>query len=231
MRWRIALATLVLFGCSLPALGRQRDVQRPDGSTIAASQIDESVNQLMQKARVTGVGIALFHGGKIAYRKAYGYRDTEKGLPLTPDSVMTSASLSKAAFASLVMLLAQERTIDLDTPIVQYLTKSLADYPRYADLKGDDRYQKITLRMLLSHTSGFPNWRAFEEDKKLRIHVEPGMRYAYSGEGIDLAQLVVETVTHKSLTDLMNEKLFGPMGMSRTSMVWQPRFDGDFANG
>ena len=231
MRWRIALATLVLFGCSLHALGQQRDVQRPDGSTIAASQIDESVNQLMQRARVTGIGIALFRAGKIAYLKAYGYRDTEKGLPLTPDSVMTSASLSKAAFASLVMLLAQERIIDLDKPIVQYLTKPLADYPRYADLKGDDRYQKITLRMLLCHTSGFPNWRAFEENKKLRIHFEPGMRYAYSGEGIDLAQLVVETATHESLTDLMNEKLFGPMGMSRTSMVWQSRFDGDFANG
>jgi hypothetical protein len=58
MRWRIALATLALFGCSLHALGQQRDVQRPDGSTIAASQIDESVKQLMQRARVTGVGIA-----------------------------------------------------------------------------------------------------------------------------------------------------------------------------
>ncbi len=134
MRWRIALTTLACFGCSLHALGQQRAVQRPDGGTIAASQIDESVKQLMQKARVTGVGIALFHAGKIAYLKAYGYRDTENGLPLTTDSVMTSASLSKAAFASLVMLLAQERTVDLDKPIVQYLTKPLADYPPYADL-------------------------------------------------------------------------------------------------
>jgi CubicO group peptidase (beta-lactamase class C family) len=228
---RIALATLALFGCSLHALGQQRAVQRPDGSPIAASQIDERVGQLMQPAHVTGVGIALFHGGKIVYLKAYGYRDTEKGLPLTSDSIMTSASLSKAAFASLVMLLAQQRTIDVDKPILQYLPKPLSDYPRYADLKGDDRYKRLTLRILLSHTSGFPNWRAFEDDKKLRIHFEPGTRYAYSGEGIDLAQFVVETVTHKSITDLMDEKLFRPIGMNRTSMVWQSRFDGDFANG
>src|SRR5450432_2163080 len=76
MRWRIAVATLAFFGGSLHASGQQRDVQRLDGSTIAASQIDESVKQLMQKAHVTGVGIALFHGGKIAYLKAYGYRES-----------------------------------------------------------------------------------------------------------------------------------------------------------
>jgi len=228
---RIALTTLALFGCSLHALGQQRAVQRPDGSRIATSQIDESIGQLMQPAHVTGVGIALFHDGKIVYLKTYGYRDTEKGLPLTSDSIMTSASLSKAAFASLVMLLAQQRTIDVDKPILQYLAKPLPDYPRYADLKGDDRYLRLTLRILLSHTSGFANWRGFEDDKKLRIHFEPGTRYAYSGEGIDLAQFVVETVTHKSITDLMDEELFNPIGMSRTSMVWRSRFDGDFANG
>ncbi len=85
--------------------------------------------------------------------------------------------------------------------------------------------------MLLSHTSGFPNWRAFEDDHKLKIHFEPGTRYAYSGEGIDLAQLVVETVTHESLAVLMEKELFGPLGMTRTSMVWEPRFENDFANG
>jgi CubicO group peptidase (beta-lactamase class C family) len=144
---------------------------------------------------------------------------------------MTSASLSKAAFASVVMLLVQEHVLDLDKPIVQYLPKPLPDYPRYADLRDDDRYKKLTLRILLSHTSGFANWRAFEDNRKLHIHFDPGTRYAYSGEGIDLAQLVVETVMHEPLTQLMSEKLFTPLAMSQTSMVWQPRFDSDFANG
>jgi CubicO group peptidase (beta-lactamase class C family) len=185
----------------------------------------------MEAAHVTGVGVAVFHKGRIAYLKTYGLRDTEKGLPFTPDSVMTSASLSKAAFATMVMRLVQERVLDLDKPIHQYLPKPLPEYPQYADLQGDDQYTRLTLRILLNHTSGFPNWRWFEDDRKLKIHFEPGTRYAYSGEGIDLAQLVVETVTGKSLTALMDENLYRPLEMTRTSMVWEPRFESDFANG
>ena len=224
-------ATLTILLGTFVSTAQQPSVKLPDGSQIAPSRIDATVTPLMQAARVTGVGIAMFHGGNIAYLKAYGLRDAEKGLPLTPDSVMSSASLSKAAFATVIVRLVQEGVLDLDKPIYQYLPKPLPEYPRYADLQGDDRYKKLTLRILLSHTSGFPNWRAFEDDRKLKIHFEPGTRYAYSGEGIDLAQLVVDTVTAKSLTVLMQENLFRPVGMTRTSMVWEPRFESDFANG
>jgi CubicO group peptidase (beta-lactamase class C family) len=144
---------------------------------------------------------------------------------------MTAASLSKSAFASAVVRLVQHHVLDLDKPISQYLPKSLSEYPQYADLPGDDRWKKITLRMLLSHTSGFPNWRAFEEDRKLRIHFEPVTRYAYSGEGIVLAQLAVETMTGKTHQALMQEQLFVPLKMMHTSMVWESGFEGDFANG
>jgi CubicO group peptidase (beta-lactamase class C family) len=206
-------------------------IQRLDKSTMAAAEVDALVSHLIDAAHVTGAGIAIFNGGRIAYLKAYGMRDTEKGLPLTPDSVMTSASLSKAAFATVVMRLVESGVLDLDKPIQQYLPRPLPEYPRYADLAGDERYKKLTLRILLSHTSGFPNWRAFEDDQKLKIHFEPGSRYAYSGEGIDLAQLVVETATGKSLTALEEEDLYRPLQMDRTSMVWEPRFESDFANG
>jgi hypothetical protein len=90
---------------------------------------------------------------------------------------------------------------------------------------------RITARMLLSHTSGFPNWRWFEDDHKLKIHFEPGSRFAYSGEGIDLLQLVVETVTKKPLEELMQTHVFQPFAMTRTSIVWQERFENDYANG
>jgi CubicO group peptidase (beta-lactamase class C family) len=214
-----------------PTFAQKAQMYRPDGTPLAAPTIDSTVPKLMQGAHVTGTGIAIFGHGEIAYLKAYGVRDTEKNLPLTPDSVMTSASLSKSAFATVVMRLVQENRLSLDKPIVEYLAKPLPEYPRYADLNGDDRYKKLTLRMLLSHTSGFPNWRAFEDDRKLEIHFDPGTRYGYSGEGIDLAQLVVETVTGKSLSVLMEEQLFKPLRMERTSMVWKPEFDTDFANG
>jgi CubicO group peptidase (beta-lactamase class C family) len=229
-RWLSLTLPLTLLGAAI-LLASDPSVQRPDGRAVATSQIDATVARLMEAARVTGAGIAVFHQGRIAYLKAYGMRDTGRRLPLTPDSVMTAASLTKSAFAGVVLSLVQESAIDLDKPVHQYLPKPLPEYPRYADLQGDDRYRKLTLRILLSHTSGFPNWRAFEDDRKLKIHFEPGTRYAYSGEGIALAQLVVETVTGRSLAALMDEKLYRPLHMTRTSMVWQSRFEDDFANG
>jgi len=206
-------------------------VKRLDGSTISATEIDATVTRLMRAAKVSGAGIALFNDRKVVYLKAYGYRDKEKTLPLTPDSVMSGASFTKVAFAYLVMQLVQEGVLDLDKPVYQYMGKPLPEFKNYTDLAGDDRYKKITVRMLLSHTSGFPNWRWFTDDKKLHINFEPGSRFAYSGEGIDLLHLVVEIVTDTSLEDLMRERVFRPLGMNRSSMVWQASFESNFANG
>jgi CubicO group peptidase (beta-lactamase class C family) len=121
--------------------------------------------------------------------------------------------------------------LDLDKPVYLYLPKPLPEYPKYADLANDPRYKRITARMLLSHTSGFANWRFMEDDRKLKIHFEPGSRFAYAGEGIDLLQLVVETITNTPLDQLMQEQVLQPLGMTRTSMVWQDRFESDYANG
>jgi CubicO group peptidase (beta-lactamase class C family) len=205
--------------------------KRLDGSTISAAEIDATVTRLMRAAKVTGVGIAILNDQKIVYLKAYGFRDKEKALPLTPDSIMSGASLTKVAFADMVMQLVQEHILELDKPVYQYLPKPLPQYAEYKDLAGDERYKKITARMLLSHTSGFPNWRWFTDDKKLRIYFEPGARFAYSGEGLALLQLVVETVTSKPLGDLMHERVFQPMGMDRSSMVWEQAFEDNYANG
>jgi CubicO group peptidase (beta-lactamase class C family) len=229
------MATIVLLLGFTSAIAQQplarTAILRLDGSSLMSTEVDATGTRLMKNANVTGVGIAVFHDGKISYLKTYGQSDTEKGSALTPNTVMPAASMTKATFATEVMLLVQKGVLNLDLPIQQYLPKPLPDYEKYADLQGNDRYKKLTLRMLLSHTSGFPNFRWFEDHKKLKIHFEPGTRYAYSGEGFQLAQLVVETVTGKSLTALMEEDLFGPLGMTRTSMVWEPRFESDFANG
>jgi len=99
--------------------------------------------------------------GKIVYLKTYGFSRSEKESSLTPDSVMSAASFTKVAFAYMVMQLVQESVLDLDKPVYQYLPKPLPEYGRYSDLVGDERYKKITARMLLDHTSGFPNWRRF----------------------------------------------------------------------
>ncbi len=231
MRRFLHVPVLLLLVFAASAAVQQPAITRPDGRTLTPAQIDSTVNRLIQAAHVTGAAVALFHHGQVVYLRAYGLRDVEKNLPLTPDSVMSAASLTKAAFATVVMQLVQRGVLDLDKPIEQYLGKPLGDFPRYADLKGDSRTAKLTLRILLDHTSGFPNFRRFENDRKLRIHFEPGTRFGYSGEGVDLAQFVVEKVTGKSLTVLMQEDLYGPLKMTRTSMIWQPRFESNFANG
>jgi CubicO group peptidase (beta-lactamase class C family) len=209
---------------------RAAEIRRLDGSTISAAAVDATVLRLLDAGQVTGVGVTIFQDKRVVYSKAFGFRDKERNLLLTRDSVMLAASLTKSIFAYLVMQLVQERVIDLDKPVYQYLPKPLPEYPRYADLADDPRWKKITLRMLLSHTSGFPNWRAFTGGK-LSMHFEPGVRFAYSGEGIQLAQTVVEIVTKRPLTQLMQERVFQPLGMTRTSMIWNTRFEDNFANG
>jgi CubicO group peptidase (beta-lactamase class C family) len=223
-----------MAGCGTPApkpFPNAPSVKRLDGSTFTAAEIDATVTRLMAAAKVTGAGLAILNDGKIVYLKTYGFRDRKKNLPLTPDSVMSAASFSKVAFAYLVMQLVQEGILDLDKPVHQYFPKPLPEYSDYRDLAADDRYKQITSRMLLDHTPGFPNWRRFEDDHKLHIHFDPGSRFAYSGEGITLLQLVVETITEKPLEDLMQARVFQPLGMTRTSMVSHLRFESNSANG
>jgi CubicO group peptidase (beta-lactamase class C family) len=230
---RQLLLTLMMCAALSIALtaGDQPAIKRLDGSTISGAQVDATLSRLLKAAEVTGAGIAILNHGKIAYLKAYGFRDKEKSLPLTVDSIMSAASFSKVAFAYMVLQLVDEGILDLDKPVYQYLLKPLPEYPNYSDLANDPRYKLITARMLLSHTSGFANWRWMEDDHKLRIHFEPGSRFAYSGEGIDLLQQVVETITQKPLEELMQQHVFQPSGMKRTSMLWQDRFENDYANG
>jgi CubicO group peptidase (beta-lactamase class C family) len=223
------LAVAVVLAPSLVA--QQRAVKRVDGSMISPQEIDATVARLMKAGEVTGAGIAVFNGGKVAYSKTYGYRDTEKKLPLTGDTVLGAASFTKVAFGYLVMQLVEQHTLELDKPVDEYLPKPLPQYPNYQDLAADPRYKKITVRMLLSHTAGFPNFRTLNRDGKLNINFEPGSRYAYSGEGILLLQFLVETVTKRPLQDLMQERVFKPLGMSRTSMLSEARFEDDYANG
>ncbi len=229
--WTLLFIAMLTATVALGTAGKEPTVKRLDGSTIATSKIDATVTRLMRDAEVTGVGLAILNDGKITYLKSYGVRDKEKSLPLTEDSVMTGASFTKVAFAYLVMQLVDEKILNLDKPVYQYLPKPISEYVEYKDVANDPRVKRITARILLSHTSGFANWRAFEDDRKLKIHFEPGSRYAYSGEGIILLQVVIEAVTRQSLKELMQTRVFKPLGMTRTSMVWEDRFESDYANG
>lgn len=201
------------------------------GPALEPIAIDATVKSLMAAEQVPGLGVALIREGRVVFVRAYGQRNVEKKLPLTADTVMYGASLTKATFAYLVMQLVDEGRLDLDKPISAYLPRPLPEYPRYADLAGDERWRKLTMRILLSHTTGFANFRFVEKDRKLRFHRAPGERYGYSGEGILLAQFVLETGLELNVGAEMQRRIFDRFGMTRTAMTWRESFAANVAEG
>lgn len=228
-----SLLLLYLSFLALSAQSQLRQIKRIDGSSISTAQIDELVKQLMDTAEVTGLCLGIINDNKPVYVKTYGFKDKEKGELIDTATTFYAASFSKSVFAFIVMHLVQEGLIDLDKPLYQYLPKPIPEYDNYKDLAGDDRWKLITARHCLSHTTGFPNWRQFNprDNKKLEIFFKPGERYAYSGEGLVLLQLVVETITKKTVEEIAKEKVFIPFNMPRTSYQWQPSYENNYALG
>jgi CubicO group peptidase (beta-lactamase class C family) len=217
--------------CSSAA--QRNQLQRPDGKIIPAIAIDNIVKQLMDTAEVTGLCLGIINNNEIAYTKAYGYKNKSLATLNDTATCFYGASYSKAVFAYLVMQLVDEGLIDLDKPLYTYLNKPLPEYESFKDLAGDDRWKLITARHCLSHTTGFLNLRQFNPNNngKLEIFFTPGARYAYSGEGINLLQFVIEAITSRKLEDLAKEKIFGPLGMKRTGYIWENSFESDYAVG
>jgi CubicO group peptidase (beta-lactamase class C family) len=100
-----------------------------------------------------------------------------------------AASITKPVFAFAVQRLAERGVIDLDKPLYLYLP--------YEDIAYDDRYKLMTARHVLTHRTGFPNWRSMNEDGKLNLKFTPGTGYGYSGEGFEYLKMVIEKITGK----------------------------------
>lgn len=193
------------------------------------AQIDRLVETARVESRTPGVAVALIEDGKVAYVRAFGQAAADR--PLHETTVMYGASITKAVFASYVMMLVDEGKLNLDAPVATLLPKPLPEYDKYKDLADDPRWGKVTPRMLLTHSSGFANFRFLEPDGKLHIHFEPGARYAYSGEGINLLQFAIETGLGLNVGAELKRRIFDPLGMTRTSLTWRTDFAPDFADG
>ncbi len=233
MRQNILLLLFLVTQCT----ARAQSVTRINGTQVSADSLTRKIEQLMQSANVSGAAVSVFNNNQPVYAKTFGLADVQKKMPLTPQSEMYACSFAKAVFAYIAMQYVQEKLFDLDRPLVDYLSKDLTDYKisgwnrGYQDLKGDERYKKITARMCLTHTTGFPNWRWFEPDRKLKFKFSPGTRYSYSGEGLYLLQFVMEQLTGKDYETICRERLFIPLHMTGTSMVWQDSFEKDLCYG
>ncbi|WP_350284802.1 serine hydrolase [uncultured Croceitalea sp.] len=231
----VIIPLFALFHCT-PA--KIDTITRLDGTKISKDSLTHKILQLTTNAQVQGLSVTVFNQDTAVYQKTFGYKDHPKKLVLTDSTNIYGASLSKAFFSVLVMKLVEDGVIDLDTPLESYLPKKIHEYEpqtrwhdNYADLKADSLYHKITARMCLAHTTGFANWRFFEEDRKLRVNHEPGTAYVYSGEGFVYLQVVLEKLTGKGLEELAQQIVFRPLQMKNSSYQWQASFEKDFAYG
>ncbi|MEJ7739586.1 MAG: serine hydrolase domain-containing protein [Chitinophagaceae bacterium] len=231
---RLLIFCFIILNC----IAQGQTIIRLDKSSISVAYLDNKIQSLMREAHVHGLAISIFNNNEPVYSKTFGYKRIDTREPIKAGTNFYGASFSKAIFAVLVMKLAEEGMIDLDKPLQDYLIKPIFEYTptkrwhdNYSDLKNDTLYKKITARMCLDHTSGFPNWRSDEEDEKLRVKLKPGSRYSYSGEGMVYLQVVLEYMLGKSLEELMHDKIFTPLGMHMSSYTWQAKFEKDYCFG
>ena len=213
-------------------------------TTPSGAAIDAEVAEIMTRTRAEGMAVAVIDHGKVGYVQSYGIRNA-KGDPLKTDTVMYGASLTKTVFAYTVMQLVDQGKLNLDTPIGADLDKPLPSYGPdpvfpdkygpYKDLADDPRWEKITPRMCLTHSTGFSNFWFIEPDQKLHIHFEPGTHFSYSGEGFILLQFVVEHGRRAQGLGLdvgdLAKANFDRLGMTRTSLVWHNGQDPNVADG
>jgi CubicO group peptidase (beta-lactamase class C family) len=193
--------------------------------------LDRYIEALMEREDVKGMAVAVVEAGEITHLNAYGYRNVEQRLPLEVDTVMYAASITKAAFAYMVLQLVDDGLIGLDQPISEILDQPLPEYPDWATLEGDDQWRDLTPRIILSHTTGLTNLRWLEPDGDLRFHFTPGESYAYSGEGFYLLQAVIELGLGLDVKEEMNRRIFDRFGMTRSDMQWREEWRDNLADG
>jgi CubicO group peptidase (beta-lactamase class C family) len=177
------------------------------------------VKQLISDARVPGLSMAIAGDGQAITCITAGVRNSRDKIAVDPQTIFAAASLSKPLFAYGVLRLVDAGKLALDAPLSQYVPDYVADDPRAAT---------ITIRHVLSHTSGLPNWRSAE--LPLKTYFVPGERFSYSGEGVVWLQRVVELVAGQNLDTALRRLIFEPLGMHRSSYIWQSAFETNHAD-
>ncbi|MHA1356288.1 MAG: serine hydrolase domain-containing protein [Candidatus Heimdallarchaeota archaeon] len=148
--------------------------------------------------------------GQVAWEKGFGLRDKKQNLPILKSTLYEAASLTKTLVAFAALKLHEDGLIDLD--------KSLEDYISEPYLSEEPLLKDITARIVLKHTTGFPNWG--KEKLKPKIFFPPGQRFSYSGEGYMYLQHALEQITGKTLEEIIQEKILQPLKLTTTSLIW-----------
>jgi CubicO group peptidase (beta-lactamase class C family) len=186
------------------------------GKKISAAEMDQFLQSQLDSIGMPGLSIAIISNGKIVYHRALGIANVDTKIKTDENSIFEAASLSKPVFTYLVMKMVDKGLLNLDTPLYKYMP--------YADIAGDERYKLITARIVLTHRTGFPNWRYFEKaDTSMHIKrgdlylkFTPGTQYSYSGEGfLYLAKVIahLNRLNLQTLEPLYELEVARPLGM------------------
>ncbi|GAB1857890.1 hypothetical protein MHTCC0001_27270 [Flavobacteriaceae bacterium MHTCC 0001] len=164
------------------------------------------LKQYLIDNNIPTLGLGIITNGKLEEIKVIGSHNGKDKAPI--NTIFNVASLTKPVTAYVALMLVSQNKLSLDEPIYKYWTDP--------DLKDDKRHKQITIRHILSHQTGFPNWR----DKKLKLQFSPGTQYQYSGEGFEYLRKVLENKFNKSLDQLAFELIFEPLKMNDTKYIW-----------
>lgn len=170
---------------------------------------ERGIPQWLRDAKLPGASLLLIDDGKLFWQRAFGVKDAGSKEPVDRETVFAACSNTKPVFAYAVVKLCEKGVMDLDTPLTRYASKRF--------LEGDPRLDLITARHVLTHTTGFPNWR--HDQQPLAIQFTPGTKRQYSGEGFHYLQSVVEEVTRQPFVEFMRVNILEPFGMKSSRFV------------
>lgn len=189
-----------------------------DGSI---DRVDAFVRAEMARQKVPGVAVAIVGRDTQIVAKGYGLANVEHDVPVTAETIFQSGSLGKQFTSAAVMLQVEDGKIALDDPITKYFP----DAP--------ETWRSIRIRHLLTHTSGIPDYtnntidyrRDYTEDELtklaygLKLEFEPGSRWNYSNTGYMLLGFLVRRVSGQFYGDVLQERVFKPLGMKTTRII------------
>lgn len=171
--------------------------------------------QWMKEKHIPTLGIGVIRNGKIENISVFG--DLEKGKAAPLNTIWNVASLTKPITALVTLKLVEAGKWNLDEPVRKYFVDP--------DVANDPNHNKLTSRFILSHRSGFPNWRRMAKDGKLHFDFEPGTKYEYSGEGYEYLRKALEKKFGKTLDQLAKELILDPLKMNNTQFFWDKNTD------
>ncbi|MFZ0597686.1 MAG: serine hydrolase domain-containing protein, partial [Flavobacterium sp.] len=176
---------------------------------------DQEIEKWLQQNNVPALGIGVINNGKLQEIKVFG--ELKKGVSAPYNTIWNVASLTKPVTAIIALKLASEGKLNLDEPLYKYWTDpDIANYPNT---------KLLTTRIILSHQTGFPNWRFMNDSSKLDFKFKPGTKYQYSGEGFEYLRKALENKFHKTLDQLANELIFQPLKMTDSQLIWNDKLD------